>query len=192
MKKEAAMSSIVIEPTSTAQWQCLVSEAEAAADLRLDETLESYLVFTLMRFTQRPELLGSVMALEFLDGLNQAGHQQHEQLRDVGDKCLLVSGLFPHNARRRLVSIGYFVNLGRSAYQQLHDKLHNFYGQLAEDFVPMMDVLHAVREMNKTAQRLDLLDAFQLWEESGSRHALARISDDTSAQPLKNHNNSTH
>jgi len=174
------MTNLALEPTATALWQGLVSDAEAAANRRLDETLESYLVFTLMRFTQRPELVSSVMALEFLDSAQQAGTQQHDRLRDVGDKCLLVSGLFPQNARHRLVSIGYFVNLGRSAYQQLHEKIHGFYGQLASDFVPMMDVLHAMRELNKQSARIDLLDAFELWEETGSRHALERVNSSTS------------
>ncbi|HHJ80507.1 MAG TPA: hypothetical protein ENJ65_02620, partial [Candidatus Tenderia electrophaga] len=91
------MSNIVIEATTTAQWQRLVCEAEANANLQLDETLESYLTFTLMRFSQRPELTNSIMALEFLDGIQTQGQQQHGQLRDVGDKCLLLSGLFPHS-----------------------------------------------------------------------------------------------
>lgn len=174
------MTTLVLEPTSTAQWQALVSDAGQAANRQLDETLESYLVFTLMRFTQRPELASSVMALEFLESTQQSGQQQHDQLRDVGDKCLLVSGLFPQSAKRRLVSIGYFVNLGRSAYQQLHDKIHGFYGQLASDFVPMMDVLHAIRELNKQSHRLDLLDTFELWDETGSQHALERINEASS------------
>ena len=169
------MSTLVLEPTSTAQWQALVCEAELAANRQLDETLQSHLVFTLMRFTQRPELANSVMALEFLDAVQQNGQHQHERLRDVGDKCLLVSGLFPQTAKRRLVSIGYFVNLGRTAYQQLHDKIHGFYGQLASDFIPMMDVLHAIRELNKESHQLDLLDAFELWDETGSQYALERI-----------------
>lgn len=174
------MTNLVLEPTPTALWQALVNDAEEAANRRLDETLESYLALTLMRFTRRPELASSVMALEFLDGARQAGAQQHDRLRDVGDKCLLVSGLFPQNAKRRLVSIGYFVNLGRSAYQQLHDKIHGFYGRLAADFVPMMDVLHALRELNGQSAQIDLLDAFELWEETGSQHALQRINSGTS------------
>jgi len=185
------MNNIVTEPTTTAQWQSLVSDAEIAASLQLDETLESYLVFTLMRFTQRPELTNSIIALEFLDGIQNQGQQQHEQLRDVGDKCLLLSGLFPHTAKRRLVSLGYFVNLGRSAYQQLHDKIHGFYGQLAADFVPMMDVLHAIREINQQSHQLDLLDSFELWDETGSQQALNRISKASNTGQLFKHDSET-
>lgn len=187
------MNKIVIEPTATAQWQSLVSEAETAASLQLDETLESYLVFTLMRFTQRPELTDSILALEFLDSIQSQGQQQHDQLRDVGDKCLLLSGLFPLTAKRRLVSLGYFVNLGRSAYQQLHDKIHGFYGQLANDFVPMMDVLHAIREINKESHQIDLLDSFELWDETGSQLALQRINTaSNTGQPFKHDSETRH
>ncbi len=187
------MNKIVIEPTATAQWQTLVSEAEASANLQLDETLESYLVFTLMRFTQRPELTDSIMALEFLDGIQNQGQQQHEQLRDVGDKCLLLSGLFPLTAKRRLVSLGYFVNMGRSAYQQLHDKIHGFYGQLATDFVPMMDVLHAIGEISQQNQQIDLLDSFELWDETGSQQALQRLNRaSSSGQPFKQDSETRH
>jgi len=187
------MNNIVIEPTTTAQWQSLVCEAEASANLQLDETLESYLVFTLMRFTQRPELTSSIIALEFLDATQNQGQQQYEQLRDVGDKCLLLSGLFPLTAKRRLVSLGYFVNMGRSAYQQLHDKIHGFYGQLAADFVPMMDVLHAIGEINQQNHQIDLLDSFELWDETGSQQALNRLKTaGNTGQPVKHDSETRH
>jgi len=182
-----------LEPTSTAQWHTLVSEAEAAAHCQLDETLESYLVFTLMRFCQRPELARSVMALEFLEGLQQGGIRQHDTLRDVGDKCLLVSGLFPQTARRRLVSVSYFVDLGRSAYQQLHERAHAVYGQLAEEFVPMMDVLQALRALDADAESLTLLESYQLWEKSGSEQALKRVKEQVPHQSvlIQNEDSST-
>ncbi len=169
------MSKLVLEPTNTAQWHNLVSEAEAAAHCQLDETMESYLVFTLMRFCQRPELTHSIMALEFLDGLQQNGLKQHDALRDIGDKCLLVSGLFPHTARRRLVNISYFIDIGRSAYQHLHERAHSIYGQLALEFVPMMDVLHALRSLDANSEQLNLLESYQLWEKNDSQYALAQV-----------------
>ncbi len=184
------MNHIVTEPTATAQWHHLVHEAEVLANLTLNETLESYLVFTLMRFTQRPQLLHGIMALEFLNGLNEQGIRRHDNLRDVGDQCLLFAGLFPHNARRRLVRIGYFVNLGRSAYQQIHDDQQHttfkLYGQLASDFIAMMDVLLAMRSINPSNQPLSPLEAFELWEKTGSRQARATLAQNTQATPVAN------
>ena len=44
------MTRLILEPTSVAQWQALVREAQSECNCNLDETLESYLVFLLMRF----------------------------------------------------------------------------------------------------------------------------------------------
>ena len=88
------MKSLVLQPTDTAQWHALVAEAQQACRHTLTETLESYLVFMLMRFTGRPDLVARAMALEFLDAQGE-GCQQPDMLRDVGDKCLLFSGFFP-------------------------------------------------------------------------------------------------
>lgn len=184
------MNRIVTEPTATAQWQHLVHEAETLAHRTLNETLESYLVFTLIRFTQRPQLLQGIMAMEFLNGLNEQGVRRHDNLRDVGDQCLLFAGLFPQNARRRLVRIGYFVSLGRSAYQQIHDDQQHttfkLYGLLATDFIAMMDVLLAMRSINPHHEQLAPLEAFELWEQTGSQQARASLAQRTQATPIAN------
>ncbi len=182
------MNRIFTEPSATAQWQQLVHEAETQAHLTLNETLESYLVFTLMRFTQRPQLLQGIMAMEFLNGLNEQGVRRHDNLRDVGDQCLLFAGLFPQNARRRLVRIGYFVSLGRSAYQQIHDDQQHttfkLYGLLAADFIAMMDVLLAMRSINPHHEQLAPLEAFELWEQTGSQQARRSLARRTRATPI--------
>ena len=42
------MPRLILEPTSRAQWQTLVHEAQSVCNRELDETLESYLVFQSM------------------------------------------------------------------------------------------------------------------------------------------------
>ena len=59
------MSELVIHTSATAEWLSLVNEAESAAALHLDEEMQSYLVFLLMRFTESPELAASVLAMEY-------------------------------------------------------------------------------------------------------------------------------
>ncbi|MDH5614154.1 MAG: hypothetical protein OEY35_03885, partial [Gammaproteobacteria bacterium] len=119
------MTQLVLHPTPEAQWQALVSEAALVADCRLDQDMESYLVFLLMRFTSRPEMAERVMALDYLESLNSTGSQRYDQLRDVGDQCLLYSGLFPAHARRKRVSIDYYVGMGRTAYHQLSEVMQH-------------------------------------------------------------------
>ena len=168
------MSQLVLHPTSEAQWQALVSEAALAADCKLDQDMESYLVFLLMRFTTRPEMAERVMALDYLESLNTSGSQRFEQLRDVGDQCLLYSGLFPAHAARKHVSVDYYVGMGRTAYHQLSEVLQHsiaaLYQQIAFGFVHLMDVLHAMRAMD-AEHRLEPVLAYDLWEKTGSRFA---------------------
>jgi len=92
------MRQLILEPTTQAQWQTLVHEAQYACDRELDETLESYLVFLLMRFTDKPQCMSRVMAQDYLSSQAASGGERVERLRDVGDHCLLFSGLFPQLA----------------------------------------------------------------------------------------------
>lgn len=170
------MSKIVLEPTATAHWQSLVLEAEKACDCNLGEDLESYLVFLLMRFVGKPEMASSVLAIDYLQSLLCQGRIREENLKDVGDRCLLFSGLFPKRAARRRVKISYFVDLGRSAYNQISqcrdDVQGVFFRKLSLGFVPLMDILQAIRELGAETPLLSPLEAAELWADTGSNQAL--------------------
>lgn len=182
------MQSLLLHPTPTAQWRAIVHEAQAAADRHLDEDLESYLVFLLMRFTDRPEIVNAVLALEFLSGVASLGSLRQERLRDVGDQCLIYSGLFPRQAERRCVTLGYFVGMGRTAYQQLSDVMQyqhsELFAQLAEAFVALMDILQMIRELGEGRPTLDPLLAMESWSETGSRYALNVLRGVTDGKPM--------
>jgi hypothetical protein len=181
------METLVLHPTSTAQWHALVNEAQNAADTRLDEDLESYLVFLLMRFVGQPQLTSRVLALEYLEGLLAMGRQRRERLRDVGDVCLLYSGLFPQMATRRRVRISYYVDLGRAAYRELGQKLESgrFYVHLAQAFVSLMDVMQAMRALQNRGPALHPLEAFELWEDTGSASARRTLRAFTGGLPVR-------
>lgn len=169
------MSTLVLEPTSTAQWHALVCEAETASRTQLDEELESHLVFLLMRFLGRADLANSVLGMNYLRSFEEVGRVREEKLREVGDQCLLYSGFYPKQAQRKSVQISYFVDLGRAAYTHLAQARMNavasLYQHLADDFVRMMDVLAAIRKLDPQSQRLEPLEAFPLWEATGSTQA---------------------
>src|SRR5689334_10421216 len=107
------MQSLILHPTATAQWHDLILTAQRTASIHLQEDLECYLVFLLMRFSDNPQLAGSVLGLDFLEAYSK---YRHQQLKEVGDKCLLYAGLFPGRAIKRRVKISYFVKLGQTAY----------------------------------------------------------------------------
>ncbi len=166
-------------PLLTAQWSKLVMEAEESSRIHLDEELESYLVFLLMRYHDRPEIAVATMATGYLEGVQHSGRLRREQMRAVGDQCLLFSGLFPGRARRRLVTVGYYVNLGRSAYLNLADdeqfQMADTFARLAANFVDLMDTLQALRTLGTEQPPLDPLAALELWRDTGSAQARSLV-----------------
>ena len=155
------MEKLIVHSTLTAEWQALISEAEAACNTNLGEEVESYLVFLLIRFMQHAELAGgNAIGLDFLNCL-QYSEYNSAALRDVGDKCLLFSGLFPERALHRNVTVSYFVDVGRAAYHILSEmkqkSLANLYADVCASFVPMMDVLQTTRVLYGDEMELPLL-----------------------------------
>lgn len=181
------MSELVLKPTATAQWHSLINDAQSQCNLHLGEDQESYLVFLLMRFIERPELASKIMAMEFLQSMHKSGKERSDSLRDVGDQCLLFSGLFPKRAERRRVKVSYFVNIGKAAYTQLSETrmegLAKLYQTLALQFVAMMDVLQAVRVMGTNSPILEPLAALELWQDTGSQQALGALRAVTNGTP---------
>lgn len=179
------MSDLILEPTTTAQWQRLIREAASTSAHELGEELESYLVFLLMRFCRDPALTKRVMAIEFLESLHAQGQLRNAALRDVGDQCLLFAGIFPRLARRRMVKISYFVDLGRSAYHELSEFVSlsaaELYRELCAAFVSLMEVLHHMCEL-KGGPLLQPLEAMELWRDTGSTHARDTLRANTDAQ----------
>lgn len=143
------MRQLILHPTDISQWHALVNEAQAATQLILSENTESYLVFLLMRFSQGPKLIESIVALDFLESMHRPRTLQMELLRDVGDKSLLFCGLFPGIAKRRHVSLEYFSEMGQAAYLtvgELEGKhSENIYFQLSEQFLILKQILQAMR-----------------------------------------------
>lgn len=172
------MAELDVQPTATAQWRSLVQRAGKACDTRLDEPVEAYLVFMLMRFSDRTGIGGRALALEFLQALQQSVQSAAPRLRDTGDECLLVCGLFPQRVRRRRVPLSYYVELGRGAYGTLanHGAASETepFDALASDFVVLMEVLQAMRSEDGRPA-LSAVEAAELARQTGSRRAWDRV-----------------
>ena len=130
-------------------WQALVHDAGERAGCPLDEWRESYLVFLLLRHQTDGQLLARTQALEWLQAQSVTGGLREEMLRDVGDQCLIIAGLYPALAERRRVTVDYFTELGRSAYRGIADAGRSAYAalfaQLAATYGELVRTLRAVR-----------------------------------------------
>ncbi len=173
------MSKIELQPSATALWHALVNDAESAANHHLDQEVESYLVFLLIRHSDRPEIAQQVLALDYLEAIHHGGKRREAALRQVADSSLLYAGLFPQQVQRKRVSADYFVNLGRSAYLQLSEitlqSIASLYNKLADTFVQLMDILSAIRGFTQHPQHRELLRLHELWQKTGSAYSLQQI-----------------
>lgn len=142
---------LILHPTETSQWHALLNEAQASSSCILDEDIESYLVFLLMRFSQTPALANSVLAMDFLHSLHSEGSRKLNLLQELGDKSLLFSGLYPGLAERKQVTVDYFINIGKSAYFSVAEldpaKGSELFATLGENFIIMKTVLTKMQVM---------------------------------------------
>ena len=146
-------------------WRDTIKDAEERCSVTLKQELETYLITLLDHYSNQPELTKQLFVQNFLLA-NQ--NNDANRMRVVGDQCLLYAGLFPNSAKRKLVKVSYFVNLGRSAYHTISCKTNDLFGNLAFDFVMLMDVLQSIR----TTDYLLPIDAYEQWQELGSKRAL--------------------
>lgn len=145
------MKKIILQPTTKAGWYTLVEEAHTKSGYHFDDHIKNYLMLTLSAFMKNPTLSESSVALKFLEGTQVSKSQSATLLRDVGDECLLLSGLFPERALKRNVSLDYYVGCGQQAYHLLACNDHHptldpsLFRDLSQHFIGMMDVLHLMR-----------------------------------------------
>lgn len=135
--------------TAAQLWQAMLVQAQQRLHLHLSESQESYLVFTLIRHARDQQLFARTMALEFLHAQDGPEAAREERLRDVGDRCLLIAGLYPQLRHRRRVDAGYFQRMGRTAYGLLGERrgsaLAQLYAELAERHADLVRVLLGLR-----------------------------------------------
>jgi hypothetical protein len=163
-------------------WKDVIKLAESRCSINLDQDLETYLVSLLIRYTNKPEVAHEVFATSFLEAMQLQQHQRNASLRIVGDGCLIYAGLFPDAAAKKNVTIGYFVDLGRSSYAAINGAAEELYYLLALRFVALMDVLQSIQDNS----HLLPLQAYEQWNEVGSQRALQSLQAYCKGMPFKN------
>lgn len=139
------------QPTSKAEWYELVKHARDLAGYNHNDNLDNYLVLTLEHFTTSKTLASTIIALDFLNANHSTGQLGAITLRDVGDHCLILSGLFPERVKRKNVSLEYLISIGKNSYLTIahHDNDHvldsELFYELSIHFIGLMDILHHMR-----------------------------------------------
>lgn len=151
------------QTAETAVWHALMTKSQAISRIQLPQEVEAYLSRLVIR-AMSP-------VTEGLFGEN-GQDPDSDELNAIGDECLVLAGLMPERAIREAIPVSYFVNVAFRAYSQLGEQSGDkLYQNLAEHLVDCIDVLHTLREIELGSSCIDPLNAFELWQETGSSHA---------------------
>ena len=157
-----------------AGWRGLLTQAQQRTQCFLNEAVEEYLVCLLYRSLGSAAAPASLRAAGFANVLLDAGQGSGQDLAAVGDQCLIFAGLFPEHAIRKGIPLSYFVQVGRQAYHEqaatARAEEPTLYRTLAEQFVPILDLFLTMRGFDRDQPGLDGLNAYQLWQDTGSMH----------------------
>jgi len=181
-------SPIMRAPNETAMFQDMVLDAQHDAHIHLSHELEGHLVFLLLRFLRGGKRLSGAVALHYLEASNKRGSAQIDALSDTGDACLLLAGMFPEQARKRMVNAAYFAQIGWGCYHFLAAKLlparAELYDHLCHGYGEMLGVLRTLHDYENHHETA-MLDAYELWQHSGCPTAFAELSKLNGGIPIK-------
>jgi hypothetical protein len=118
-------------------------------------------------------LEGEPLGVRLVRALQADGAAQREALRAVGDASLFLAGFFSDSLNRRLVDSDYYIALGANAYGRLagHDRdaFADVFGEIADKFVPLVDVLAEISDRASLGSNRELLRLYDRWLRTGSR-----------------------
>ena len=115
------------------------------------------------------------LGVRFVKALQEAGVRQRDELRQVGDLSLFISGFFADSLTRSLIDIDYYIQLGETAYGSLarrgDDTFGDVFDELSGKFPAFVDVLGEVSERTALTSNADLLRLYEKWLRTRSRRS---------------------
>jgi hypothetical protein len=169
---------LVRSETPVEYFRDLVEAALARQHLSTRELTSFYLVNMLAGFVQFDR--GSAadaepLGVRFVKALQEAGVKQREELRQVGDLSLFISGFFADSLTRSLVDIDYYIHVGAHAYGSLarqgDGRFGDVFDELADKFPAFVDVLGEVSERSALTSNTDLMRLYERWLRTRSRRS---------------------
>jgi len=163
-----------------------VTRALGARNVDLHPETEFYLVNLLNQFVTTENLYArdaqgnmrdEPLALRLKEAMEQDRKQEQALLfRQVGDVSLYVAGFFRESLKRKFVDLGYYIEMGVSAYQHVASRedteRREVYFELSDRFPTFVDVLSEIAEGTTMARsEKDLLRLYDLWIQTGSDRA---------------------
>jgi hypothetical protein len=156
--------------------------------LAVEDQTEHYVVNLLTLFSRSEELYDTtpegtrlkplvVMLSEALEAPSTG--DRNKGLQRLGDVSLFVAGFFAQSFARKLIDIDYHIAMGGRAYAALAESLSRgkarvlgqVFGELAQNFQPMVDALNEVSESSYSHSDKDILRLYEIWMKTGSKRS---------------------
>ncbi len=157
--------------------------------LSVEDQTEHYVVNLLTLFSRSEALYDTtsegtrrlkplvVMLSEALEA--RSAGDRNRGLQRLGDVSLFIAGFFAQSFARKLIDIDYHIAMGGRAYAALADTmsrgksrvLGQVFGELSQNFQPMVDALNEVSETSYTHSDKDILRLYEIWLKTGSRRS---------------------
>lgn len=116
--------------------------------------------------------------------LNADAYEKIRRFKDLGDFTLFISGFFSDSLNRKLVDVDFYGVVGSVAYSNLAAIMKNkkngevfssLYGELAEKFFPITDVLCEVSQKTSLGKKENLLRIYEKWVKTDSKRDAGRL-----------------
>lgn len=166
-----------------------IDEAIAQQGVDLDPHTTHYVVNMMTLFSRSENFYeddGETYGLRplalMLADASDAPSAEHRNciLQRIGDVALFISGFFVESLAYKAVDIDYYIHIGGNAYGSLSEETRgtfrgnafaDIFRELATKFQVLTDVLHEVRDSERSESHLGLLRTYEIWRKTGSRRA---------------------
>lgn len=160
--------------------QQMVYEALTHENVKVSKLVGEYTVNILVDFIDAEHLTSSegglpVLAWLYRDAANLKGSRKIAALKKLGDVSLFLAGLFSDYVRKTTNGLGYYVDMGRSAYDTIAvSALNPIYDELSKNFIPLVGALNFIASRTSTSHELDLDGLFELYVRDSKNLELQR------------------
>ena len=150
----AQNKNIITELSTVANWYELLILAKEGQQWPFDEALEHYLIMTLEHLKPESYDFDRIIAIDYLKAVEQLEHDGYQPLRQIGDQCLITTGLFPELGLQKNLSLSYYSSIGQQAYsiigQLQQPELDNsLFLALSQHFLGLSDLLYTMRQIKQ-------------------------------------------
>lgn len=169
----------------TSTWYALLNKAQAESRCYFNAEVESYLVYVLSYMSSEDALTPGYSG-EHAGTIAQSSKERRlSKVRKIGEQCLVITGLCPDYANRTGIPLLYMMEKGRNAFIELANSLpdEDVYTYISEHFVEVIDVLQKLSDLCGDGYSIDLIQACELWQETGSRYGWTVIQNNLGAFP---------